>query len=68
VKKDVDEARRALEQKLKDLDTWEQKALAELKARRKAGQQPAPAGDKLDQILERLERLEKRLDKLERKH
>jgi ubiquinone biosynthesis protein UbiJ len=39
-----------------------------LKARRKAGQQPAPAGDKLDQILERLERLEKRLDKLERKH
>jgi RNA polymerase sigma factor (sigma-70 family) len=67
VRQKFDEARRALEQQLKELDAQEQKALAELKAKRKAGEQPAPAGDKLDRILERLERLEKRLDKLERK-
>jgi RNA polymerase sigma factor (sigma-70 family) len=67
VKKEFDEARRALEQQLKELDAKEQEALAVLKAKRKVGQQPAPAGDKLDQVLERLERLEKRLDKLERK-
>jgi RNA polymerase sigma factor (sigma-70 family) len=66
VKKEFDAARRALEQQLKELDAKEKEALAVLKDKRKTTQLAAPTGDKLDQVLERLERLEKRLDKLER--
>jgi RNA polymerase sigma-70 factor (ECF subfamily) len=64
------ERRRALEEEqriaLAEVQAQEDKLLKAQAAAGQSKQQP-PKGDKLDQILDRLERLEKRLDKLERK-
>jgi RNA polymerase sigma factor (sigma-70 family) len=73
------EERQRLMERLKQLEVEERETLEKLEAgrrdllkqanapqpNRQPGPQAAPAGDKLDQILQRLERLERRLDRLE---
>lgn len=74
------EERQRLMERLRQLEVEERETLEKLEAgrrdllklanaqppNRRSERQTAPAGDKLDQILERLERLERRLDRLER--
>ena len=67
--------RQELMERMKKLEAMERETLAKIQAEanelqrqlknRPAGQ-PAPAADKLDQILERLDRIEQRLERLER--